>query len=424
LVYKNDPPGDVRAFDAQTGKLVWTFHTVPLAGETGSETWDNNSAAFTGHTNVWAPMTLDEDRGLLYLPVSTPSNDFYGGRRPGANLFADSLVCLDASTGKRKWHYQLVHHGLWDYDMPSPPSLVTLRKDGKVIDAVVQLTKQGFAFVFDRVSGQPVWPIKEEPVPASDVPGEHSWPTQPVPTKPAAFSPQGTSLNDAFDLTPELRAEAQARMKALRLGPLFTPPSFEGTLMLPGIIGGANWGGAAFDPETRALYVKSSNVPAVAKLVKPHSGPDGPTGSIIDAEYVMEGGTNATFHGGLPLTKPPYGQLTAIDLDSGEIRWQIPIGDDQSVRSNSALQGVALPPRLGAPGVAGTLATKGGLLFVGGGDTALHAIDKRTGKELWSSSIGLRTTATPMTYSVDGRQYVVIAAGSGSQARLSAFSLP
>ena len=424
LVYKNDPPGDVRAFDAQTGNLVWTFHTVPLASETGSETWDNNASAFTGHTNVWAPMTLDEDRGLLYLPVSTPSNDFYGGRRPGANLFADSLVCLDASTGKRKWHFQLVHHGLWDYDMPSPPSLVTLRKDGKVIDAVVQLTKQGFAFVFDRVSGQPVWPVKEEPVPASDVPGEHSWPTQPVPTKPAAFSPQGASLNDAFDLTPELRAEAQGRMKALRLGPLFTPPSFEGTLMLPGIIGGANWGGGAFDPETHVLYVKSSNVPAVAKLVKPHGGPDGPTGSIIDAEYVMEGGTNATFHGGLPLTKPPYGQLTAIDLDSGEIRWQIPIGDDPSVRSNPALQGVALPPRLGAPGVAGTLATKGGLLFVGGGDTALHAIDKRTGKELWSSSIGLRTTATPMTYSVDGHQYVVIAAGSGPQARLSAFSLP
>jgi quinoprotein glucose dehydrogenase len=424
LVYKNDPPGDVRAFDARTGKLVWTFHTVPLPNEFGSDTWGNNSASFTGHTNVWAPMTLDETRGLLYMPVSTPSNDFYGGRRPGTNLFADSIVCLDAATGVRKWHYQLVHHGLWDYDMPSPPNLVSIQVNGKKIDAVVQLTKQGFAFVFDRVSGKPVWPIEDRPVPASDVAGEHAWATQPVPTKPAAFAPQGTSLDDAFDLTPELKSEAQAEMKKLRLGPLFTPPSFQGTLMRPGIIGGANWGGASFDPETHILYVKSSNVPAVAKLVKPEAGPSGPTGAITDAEYVMDGGANATFHDGLPLTKPPYGQLTAINLDRGEIVWQIPLGDNAAVRKSPSLQRVSLPPQLGAPGVAGTLVTKGGLVFVGGGDTALHAIDKANGKELWSCPLGLRITGTPMTYIAGGRQYVIIATGGGSDARLLAFALP
>ncbi len=425
LVYKKDPPGDVRAFDVTTGKLVWTFHTVPNPGEFGSETWGNDSETFTGHTNVWAPMTLDDSRGLLYLPVSTPSNDFYGGRRPGANLFADSIVCLDAATGIRKWHYQLVHHGLWDYDMPSPPSLVSIRVNGRKVDAVVQLTKQGFAFVFDRVSGKPVWPVKEVAVPASDVPGEHAWPTQPVPSRPPAFTAQGISLDDAFDLTPELKAEAQGQMQKFRIGPLFTPPSFRGTLMRPGVIGGANWGGGAFDPQSHTLYVKSSNIPAVAKLVKPDAGPSGPTATITDAEYVMEGRTNASFHGGLPLTKPPYGQLTAINLDRGEIVWQVPFGDDPAVRSNAALKGVNLPEHLGAPGVQGAIVTKGGIIFVGGGDAALHAVDTKTGKDLWQYALGVRTSGTPMTYrGEDGRQYVVIAAGSGGNARLVAFALP
>ncbi len=206
LMYKNDPPGDVRAFDARTGKQVWTFHTIPQPGEFGHETWQNDAWKFTGHTNVWPPFTLDAERGLVYLPVSTPSNDYYGGRRLGSNLFAESLVCLDARTGRRKWHYQIVHHGLWDYDPASPPNLVTIRVNGKRIDAVVQLTKQGFAFVFDRVTGMPVWPIEERPVPQSDVPGEQSSPTQPFPTQPPPFTPQGTSLDDAFDLTPELKA--------------------------------------------------------------------------------------------------------------------------------------------------------------------------------------------------------------------------
>src|SRR5581483_10240284 len=242
LAYRNDPPGDVRAFSARTGKLVWTFHTIPQPGEFGNDTWQNDSWSFTGHTNVWAPMTVDEARGLVYLPVTTPSNDFYGGNRLGAGLFGESLVCLDANTGKRKWHYQIAHHGLGDYDPPGPPVLATIHPAGKPVDVVAQLTKQGWAFVFDRVTAKPIWPIEERPVPASDAPGERAAPTQPVPTKPPAFSEQGVTIEDAFDITPELKAEAQAAMKKYRLGPIYTPPSLEGTWMRPGVIGGANWG--------------------------------------------------------------------------------------------------------------------------------------------------------------------------------------
>jgi quinoprotein glucose dehydrogenase len=423
ITYKKDPPGDVRAFSARTGKLVWSFHTVPRKGEFGSDTWEDGANEFTGHTNVWAPMTLDEKRGLLYMPVSTPSNDFYGGRRPGKNLFADSIVCLEAASGVRKWHYQLTHHGLWDYDMPSPPSLVTITVNGRKIDAVVQLTKQGFAFVFDRVSGEPVWPIEERPVPASDVPGEHAWPTQPFPTKPPAISPQGVSLDDAFDLTPELKAEAQAEMKKFRIGPLFTPPSFQGTIMQPGLIGGANWGGAAFDPESGMLYVKTTNLAAIARLSKPDTSSANPHANEVDGDYVREGQTNAVFHNGLPLMKPPYGHLTAIDLNRGEIAWHVPFGDDARVRSHPALKGVKLPEKLGAAGVQGAIVTKAGLIFVGGGDTALHAVDARDGSDIWTYPFQRRTGGTPMTYEWHGKQYVVIATGNGTEAVLYAFAL-
>jgi quinoprotein glucose dehydrogenase len=408
LVYKKDPPGDVHAFDARTGKLVWTFHTVPMQGEFGRETWVQDSADYTGHTNVWAP-----ERGLLYLPLSTPSNDFYGGHRHGANLFADSIVCLDAATGKRKWHHQLVHHGLWDYDMPSPPTLVTITVNRKKLDAVVQLTKMGFVYVFDRVTGKPVWPIEERPAPASDVPGEKAWATQPFPTRPPAITRQGVSLEDAFDLTPELKAEAQAELKKYRLGPLFTPPSLEGTLMLPGIIGGANWGGGAFDPDTGMFYVKTSNVPAVARVI-----PDAVAG------YILADRTSATFHDGLPLLKPPYGHMTAVNLNTGDIAWQVPFGDDAQLRRHPALKGVKLPDKLGVAGVQGTIVTRGGLVFAGGGDTALHALDKQTGEDLWTYPLPRRTTGTPMTYSTGGRQYVVIATGTGGEATLVAFALP
>jgi quinoprotein glucose dehydrogenase len=425
LVFPKDPPGDVRAFHARTGKLVWTFHTVPRKGEFGYDTWGEGSTEYTGHTNVWPPMSLDESRGLLYLPVSTPSNDFYGGRRPGANLFAESIVCLDANTGERKWHYQLVHHGLWDYDPPSPPNLVAIQVAGRKIDAVVQLTKMGFVYVFDRVSGKPVWPIEERAVPSSDVPGEHAWPTQPFPTRPPAISPQGVSLDDAFDLTPELKAEAQAEMKKYRLGPLFTPPSLQGTIMRPGVIGGANWGGGAFDPETGILYVKTTNSPAIARLIKPDKTSNIPFASEVQADYIMAGENNTTFHDGIPLLKPPYGQLTAVNLNTGDIAWQVPFGDDARLRAHPALRGAKLPAKLGAAGVQGAMVTKGGIVFAGGGDAAFHAIDKKSGEELWSHPFSARTTGTPMTYSTSsGRQFVVIATGSGDQATLVAFALP
>jgi quinoprotein glucose dehydrogenase len=419
LVYQKDPPGDVRAFDVRTGKLAWTFHTVPLAGEVGTDTWGGGSEKFTGHTNVWAPMTLDAVRGLLYLPVSTPSNDFYGAARPGQNLFAESLVCLDAATGRRKWHFQLVHHGLWDYDPPGPPVLAAIKVGGKAIDAVVQLTKTGWAFVFDRVTGKPVWPIEERPVPASDAPGEKAWPTQPFPTKPPAFEEQGVTLDDAFDLTTELKAEAQAEMKKYRLGGIYSPPSLQGTFMRPGVIGGANWGGGAFDPVTGILYVTSSNTPAIARLKKVEVTIPGE----LDAAYVGEQ-VNATFRNGLPILKPPYGHLTAIDLNKGEIVWRVAFGDDARLRARAELKDVKLPERLGVAGAQGAIVTKGGVIFCGGGDTSLHAVDSATGQELWSFPLGRRSGATPMTYrTASGKQFVVIASGTGRDATLTAFAL-
>ncbi|MCA1584275.1 MAG: pyrroloquinoline quinone-dependent dehydrogenase, partial [Acidobacteria bacterium] len=421
LMYRNDPPGDVRAFDARTGKLAWTFHTIPQRGELGNDTWLDDSWRFTGHTNVWAPMTLDAERGLVYLPVSTPSNDYYGGRRPGANLFAESLVCLDASTGNHRWHFQIVHHGLWDYDPPAPPNLVTIRVNGKKIDAVVQLTKQGFAFVFDRVTGEPVWPIEERPVPQSDVPGERTWPTQPFPTRPPAFTEQGASLDAAFDLTPELKAAAQAEMSKYRLGPLYTPPSLEGTLTRPGVWGGANWGGGAFDPDTGMLYLKTVGLGQVFRIQRiDPTAPNARPGEV-DAEYANRGAP-AWFMDGLPLFKPPYAHLVAIDLNGGTIGWREPFGDLPAVREQLEKLGVKPPDRLGAQGPAGMIVTKGGLIFVGGGDKAFHAVDKTTGGELWSAPT-LETTGTPMTYlSRSGRQFVVVATGRGAEATLVAFA--
>jgi quinoprotein glucose dehydrogenase len=423
LSYRNDPPGDVRAFNARTGKMVWTFHTIPQPGEFGNDTWKNDSWAFTGHVNVWPPMTLDERRGLLYMPVTTPSNDYYGGRRLGNGLFGESLVCLDAATGKRKWHFQLVHHGLWDYDPPAPPNLVTIEVNGKKIDAVVQLTKQGFAFVFDRVTGEPVWPIEERPVPQSDVPGEETSPTQPFPTKPPAFTEQGVTLDDAFDLTPELKAEAQAEMKKYRMGPLYTPPSLEGTITRPGVWGGANWGGGAFDPDSGMLYLKSVGLGGVVRIQKFDRANAGARAAEVDADYTNRGAP-AGFHGSLPFFKPPYARLVAINLKNGTIAWRVPFGDIPSLREELTALGVKAPDRLGAQGPAGAIVTKGGLIFIGGGDAAFHAFDKNDGRELWSTPLG-EGTGTPMTYQArSGRQFVVVATGRGTQSTLTAFALP
>ena len=430
LVYANDPPGDVRAFDARTGKQVWSFHTVPGQGEPGVETWGLDSWKTTGHVNVWAPFSLDVARGLVYLPVTTPSNDYYGAHRPGMNLYADSLVCLNAATGVRKWHAQLVHHGLWDYDLPAAPNLVTITVSGRRIDAVVQLTKMGYALVFDRVTGKPVWPIEERAVPASDVPGEQAWPTQPFPTRPAAIAGQGVTLDDAFDLTPELKAAAQAEMKKYRLGPLYTPPSVRGTLQRPGVIGGANWGGGAFDPVSGRLYVKTSNLPAVVRIRQADRSASNPRASEVDADFTGDVSGNAEFAPpasgrtpALPLVRPPYGELVALDLNTGEIGWRVPFGDTPSVRSNPALRGVTLPERLGVSGVGGATVTRSGLVFVAGSDTALHAVDAATGRELWRADVR-RASATPMTYRArSGMQFVMIATGSGNSATLVAFAV-
>jgi quinoprotein glucose dehydrogenase len=302
---------------------------------------------------------------------------------------------------------------------------MTIHVEGKTIDAVAQATKEGFVFVFDRVTGKPVWPITEKPVPASDVPNEHASPTQPFPSKPPAISPQGITFDDAFDATPELKAEAIEEMKKLRVGPLFTPPSYQGTLMRPGVLGGANWGGGAFDPETGLLYVKTTNLAHVARVKQPDKTGANPRASEVDADWMGDlAGTNATFHDGLPLTKPPYGQLVAVDLNHGTIRWQVPVGDWTQLRQNPALASVKLPAVLGIAGPSGAIVTEGGLVFVGGGDAVLHGFDKATGNEVWAGKLPSGSHGTPMTYRTSaGKQFVVVASGIGSEATLVAFSL-
>ena len=274
-IYRKNPPGDVQAFNVRTGEFVWSFHTIPQEGEYGNDTWEDDSWSYTGSANVWAPFTVDAERGLVYLPVSTPNNDFYGGHRKGDNLFAESIVCLDANTGRRVWHFQTVRHGIWDYDLPAPPNLITIEVDGETIDAVAVVGKTGFVYVFDRVTGEPVWPIEDRPVPGSDVPGERAALTQPYPTKPPPFGRQGFSEDDLMDFTPELKAMALEVVKEYRLGTLFTPPSLEGTLMMPGIWGAGNWGGAAFDPGSGTLYVKATNWPSLFRVGEARPEPGG-----------------------------------------------------------------------------------------------------------------------------------------------------
>jgi quinoprotein glucose dehydrogenase len=421
---QRDAPGIVQAFNARTGKLVWVFNIIPQAPDDfGAETWGNESWRFTGHANVWAPMTVDAQRGLLYLPTSTPSSDSYGGRRPGMNLLAESLVCVDANTGQRKWFFQTVHHGLWDYDNPSAPNLVTINVDGKRIDAVVQVTKQGYAFVFDRVSGKPVWPIEERPVPVdTDVPGEQPWPTQPAPTKPPAFTPQGVSLEDANDLTPEIHQMALDEMKQYRIGPLFTPPMLGGTLKRPTSTGGANWGGAAFDAATGYLFVRAQNNTTVERV-----GKNDGSNKNVDVEYSNQFASRGRGSrlNGIPLVKPPYATLTAIDLNKGDIAWQKPVGEGSpGIRNNPLLKDVKLPDRLGSDSKGGAIVLASGLIFVGGGDGYLYAFDKMTGNEVWRGKLPYANAATPMTYRTKaGEAFIVVATGSGSENALTAFSL-
>ncbi|MDT8428567.1 MAG: pyrroloquinoline quinone-dependent dehydrogenase [Pseudomonadales bacterium] len=411
------PPGHVRGFDVRSGELEWIFHTIPQAGEPGVETWENGSWQYTGNTNVWTGMSVDQDTGYVYLPTSTPTNDWYGGHRLGDNVFAESLVCLDAATGERIWHFQMVHHGLWDYDLPATPNLLDIVVDGKPIKAVAQISKQGFVYVFDRISGEPVWPIEERPVPQSSVPGERTSPTQPFPSKPLPFEPQGISTDTLIDFTPELRAEALALIADVDYGPLFTPPSERGTIIFPGYSGGGNWSGAAVDPESATLYVSSFSVPRFVRLVKPEPG-SSRFDYIRDQSFTIQGPQ------GLPLIKPPYARITAIDMNTGEHRWMVPHGE--GIRQRLLDMGIVDPGPVGSFGRNGPLLTKT-LLFFGqfdGGRSVFRSFDKHTGNIISELDIPLPPMGNPMSYSVDGRQFIVMAIGAGSDTRLLALSLP
>lgn len=420
FVYPQDPPGNLQAFDVHTGEQVWNFNLIPQQGEFGNDTWEDESWRVTGHTNAWAPMVVDVERGLLYAGIGTPSNDYYGGHRLGDNLFAESLVCLDARTGERVWHFQTVKHGLWDFDLPGAPVLYSATVDGREIDAVAVAGKTGWVYAFDRVSGEPVWPIEDRPVGASDVPGERAAATQPFPTRPPPFAGQGFGPGDLVDFTPALRREAEALTRGFTFGPLFTPPSMAGTMTMPGIIGGGNWGGAAVDPRTGILYVKSTEEPSVLKIAPADT-------TRFVADYALDFSANRNLRvRGLPISKPPYGTLTAIDMNAGEILWQEPVGDRPEIRANPALRGVDLPERLGVPGAPGPVVTAGGLVFLTGGGDVLYAFDSQSGQVLWEAALPAAGYANPMSYSTSaGRQFVAIATGGRDRpARLVVFGLP
>ena len=440
---KTQVPGDVQAFDVRTGKPRWTFHVIPRPGEFGSNTWEKDSASYTGMANVWSLISADEQLGLAYLPLTSPTNDMYGGQRLGDDLFSDSIVAVKCATGERVWHFQTVHHDLWDYDNPAAPILADINVNGRPIKAVVQLTKQGFAFVFDRTNGQPVWPIVERPVPTSTTPGERTSATQPFPTKPAPYERQGVTADDLIDFTPELRRQALELVKQYRLGPMFTPPTvagngIKGTVQLPGSVGGADWQSGAFDPDTGILYVQSITAPFVADLVKGDP-------RATDLDYVP--GLRAYPPGpqGLPLLKPPYGRITAINLNTGDTLWAVANGDGP--RNHPLLKNLNLPP-LGNPGRASPLLTKT-LLFVGEGDLIMaragsrlppemplevspgaggkkfRAFDKQTGVVLWETELPSGTTGVPMTYMYQGKQYIVVPVGSTERdPEFVALSLP
>jgi glucose dehydrogenase len=416
--------GDVRGYDVRTGRHLWTFHTIPQRGEPGYETWLNGSAEIVGNAGVWAPMTADEELGYVYLPTEAPLADTWGGERHGDNLYSSSLVALDARTGERVWHYQLIHHDIWDWDNPTAPILMDLVVDGRPVKAVAQLTKQAFVYTFDRVTGEPVWPIEERPVPQTDVPGEWTAPTQPFPTKPAPFDRQGVSIDDLIDFTPELRAEAVEGVKVFRLGPIFTPPSLanapdgtRGTLMLPNAVGGANWEGGAFDPETNVLYVGSFTNPFILALEPPPAG--------ADITYINGGGAQLPWLEGLPLIKPPWGRITAIDMNRGEHLWQVPNGPTpKEIAEHPALQRLDIPPT-GRATRPVTLVTKT-LLFTAegwGGAPVLHARDKATGAIVAEIALPGAVGGRPMTYMIDGKQYVIVSVAGGNGAEIVALTL-
>jgi quinoprotein glucose dehydrogenase len=427
-VNRSNVKGDIMAFDVRSGRKIWTFHTIPREGEAGSDTWKGDSQQYTGNAGVWGPFSADPQLGYVYLSIESATNDVYGGHRPGNNLFSDSLVCLDIKTGKMIWYQQLVHHDIWDYDMPPHPILLNLTVDGKPVRAVVQLTKQAFAYVFDRTNGRPVFGWTEKPVPQTDVPKEWTSPTQPFPNKPPAFDQQGVTIDDLIDFTPALRAEAIEAIKNYKIGPIYTPGTLvvpngnRGTIVAPGLGGGANWPGGAADPETGYVYVGSTTTPGVIGLT-PNTDPKT---SGVDTDYTF-GGTLPTIQG-LRLMKPPYGRITAYNMNKGEIAWQIPNGDTPpSVKNNPALKGLTIP-RTGSPSQAGIMVTKT-LVFAGegaGGQAVFHAYDKMTGEEIWQTPLPGPQVSLPMTYMHNGRQFLVVGARgtATSGAQLVAYAFP
>ncbi|MGH9254331.1 MAG: pyrroloquinoline quinone-dependent dehydrogenase [Vicinamibacterales bacterium] len=451
---RDNDNGYIRGYDVRTGKRLWIFHTIPMAGEPGIETWEGTSAANSGNAGVWSQMSVDEELGLVYLPVELPTGDYYGGHRPGNGLYGESIVAVDLKTGKKRWHYQLVHHGIWDFDLPCAPTLADIVVDGRTIKALAQPTKQGWVYVLDRTNGQPVWPIEERAVEQSTIPMEKTSPTQPFVSKPPAFDRQGVSIDDLIDFTPELRAEAVKLASRYKIGPLFTPPvvsRWEGplaTLMLPSTTGGVNWYGGSLDPDTNFLYVYS--ITQIAQL-----GLVASDGKRSDMAYIRgtapnpadpprplpaagaggdEAGPPALNVQGLPLVKPPYGRITAIDLNKGDLVWQIAHGETpDNIRNHPALKGLNIP-RTGRIGRIGVLATKSLLIAGEGGffttpsgqrGAMLRAYDKATGQEVGAVYMPAPQTGSPMTYMLNGRQYLIVAIGGANySSELVAFRLP
>jgi quinoprotein glucose dehydrogenase len=436
LIYKNlvicgsivpdadvrSPLGDVRAYDALTGALVWTFHVIPRDGEFGTDTWEGGSNNDRGAANMWSIASLDVKRGLLFLPLTSPANDRFGGDRKGANLFGNSLVALDAATGKRVWHYQTVHHDLWDYDLPAQPVLTQVLRAGKLVDAVAQVTKMGFTFLFDRETGKPLFDVQEKPVPQSEVPGEAAFPTQPVPVAPPPFARQSFKAEELTDVTPESRDFCGKLIEGAVLGELYTPFGLKRTVVFPGTNGGANWGGASYDPETRTLYVNSMDVGQVGAMVKNRSGAELPYRSSGAPTYYSRFWDKNRW----PCQKPPWGHLTAIDLDKGTFKWRVTLGVVDELLKRG------LPPT-GTSNLGGSIVTAGGLVFIAAtDDSRFRAFDKDTGKELWTVRLPASGHATPMTFvgRSTKKQFIVIAAGGGNKYNdkfddaLVAFTLP
>jgi quinoprotein glucose dehydrogenase len=472
----NNTKGLVRAYDVRTGKKIWQFNTIPRPGEFGGDTWEENSWAYNGNTGVWTGITVDEDLGLVFLPVETPTSDLYGGHRPGNNLFAETLVCVDLRTGQRKWHYQVVHHPIWDHDLSSPAIVADITVNGQPVKAVAMPSKQAFLYVFDRVTGKPVWPIDERPMPKGDVPGEWYPPTQPIPTRPPAYSRNVLKVpDDLIDFTPEMRAKALENIKRYRVGVAgmpYTPPMLGtvdgllGAINIGNLGGGTNWPGGGYDPETHTAFVQAANAGITAtSLVAPPAGfsdiryvmgvagtpfvaSEGPGfGSAADAPQIAPQpaptpaqlaapppNTNFLTVDGLPILKPPYGVLSAINLDRGEISWQVPHGDTpDAVRNHPALSGKNIP-KTGQNISVGLTITKT-LVIVGDGQTTnpgnrprgamLRGYDKATGKEVGAVWIPAPQSGSPMTYMIDGKQFIIVAVSGGNYSgEYIAFALP